>query len=561
MPAETFNVLIGGKAGEGVKKAAQVLAHLAMASGKHVFQTDDYQSLIKGGHNFSVVSISDTKLYNSYSAIDLIISFDDRSIRQHAGQLKPGALHFVNGDDAASADSSMINLPLGSLMREVYGAKGNVSLSAIAIFCAVCGIEARDLEQSIKREFKHSIEQNITYAEAVYKLVKELELGEAYPLSTSKMGARKLYSGNQLIALGAWAAGLDIYFSYPMTPASSILHYLALKRESHKVFAVHAESELAAANMAVGACFAGKRSAVGSSGGGFALMQEAFSLAGMVEAPLLFILSSRPGPATGVSTYTAQEDLFFALHQGHGEFPRIVASPDSFERAFSLAAELMDLAWECQSPAILLTEKHLSESSADIFPEELSLPSAPESLVSEAKPYQRYAVTDSGVSPLKFPGTEHADEDDVIKWNSHEHLESGVRTDAAEAMVAMKDKRLRKAETVKSATKKYQRVAVYGAGESLVFAYGSTALELREAMQHHPFKLVVPIYLEPFPDEELEAYRGCEAIIVEHSSQPNFAEFLRIKLDIKAKANILRYDGRHWDSKELAERVREAENA
>jgi 2-oxoglutarate/2-oxoacid ferredoxin oxidoreductase subunit alpha len=556
-----FSVLIGGKAGEGVKKAAQVLAHLAMAGGKHVFQADDYQSLIKGGHNFSIVSISNSKLYNSYTDIDLIISFDDRSLRQHAGKLKPEGMHFVNGDDCASSDPGMIKLPLGSLMKEVYGAKGNVSLSAIAIFCALSGIGLEQLKQTIKHEFKHSIAENISYATTVYEQVTELRPEQAIRLPGLLPSNAKLYTGNQLIALGAWVAGLDLYFSYPMTPASSILHYLALKRESHKVYAVHAESELAAANMAVGACFAGKRCAVGSSGGGFALMQEAFSLAGMVEAPLLFVLSSRPGPATGVSTYTAQEDLFFALNQGHGEFPRIVASPDSFERAFSLAAELMDLAWECQSPAILLTEKHLSESSGDIRLGEIAMPDARQSIVAEAKPYKRYAITDSGVSPLKFPGADNCDEDDVIKWNSHEHQESGVRTDAAEAMVMMKDKRQRKADTVKAATGKYQRIATYGEGDCLVFAYGSTALELREAMNHHPFKLVVPIYLEPFPHEELEQYRGAEAIIVEHASQPNFAEFLRIKLDIIAKANILRYDGRSWDSKDLAERVREAEHA
>jgi pyruvate/2-oxoacid:ferredoxin oxidoreductase alpha subunit len=125
----------------------------------------------------------------------------------------------------------------------------------------------------------------------------------------------------------------------------------------------------------------------------------------------------------------------------------------------------------------------------------------------------------------------------------------------------MKDKRNRKAETLTAATKRYQRVATYGEGETLVFAYGSTALELREAMKYHSFKLVVPIYLEPFPFEELKEYQNATAIIVEHASRPNFAEFLRIKLGIKAKANILRYDGRSWDSTELAKAIKEADHA
>lgn len=560
MASEVYSVLIGGKAGEGVKKAAHLIAHIAMACGKHVFQEDDYQSLIKGGHNFSIVSISDEILYNSYKYPDLIISFDDRSIRTHSAKLKPGGLHFCNGDDAASAEATALRLPLSSLMKSVYGEEGNVSLAAVSVFCAQWGIPVETLGRLIDREYRRNQAENRSFAEQVYQLTKEIlpHTPATHQMSTSPA---KLYSGNQLIASGAWTAGLDLYFSYPMTPASSILHYLALKRDSHKVYAIHVESELAAANMAIGALFAGKKAAVGSSGGGFALMQEAFSLAGMVEAPLLCFLSSRPGPATGVSTYTAQEDLFFALNQGHGEFPRIVASPDSFERAFTLSAELLDLAWEAQTPAILLTEKHLSESAADIvlsdvdFPQEAPLP------ISDESDYKRYAITDSGISPLKFPGHAHSGDDDVIKWNSHEHGENGVRIDNAPAMIAMKDKRNRKAASIRQATRRYKRVAHYGKGDTLVFAYGSTALELREALKYHSFKLIVPIYLEPFPSEELAEYRGKEAIIVEHSSHPHFAEFLRIKLDIRSKADILRYDGRTWDSMELAKLIREAENA
>jgi len=559
--AKVYSVLIGGKAGEGVKKAAQVIAHLAMAGAKHVFQCDDYQSLIKGGHNFSVVSIADEPVYNSYQSCNLIISFDDRSIRSHATELAEGGVHVVNSNDAGSATNEMIALPLTSLMKEVYGDKGNVSLAAVAIFAALTGISLESLISSISKEFKHSIEENISYATVIYRMMQDLKLPSQLSLSPQNAKAGKFYSGNQLLALGAWVAGMELYFSYPMTPASSILHYLALKRESHAVYAIHAESELAAANMAIGAAFAGKRVAVGSSGGGIALMQEAFSLAGMVEAPLLCFLSSRPGPATGVSTYTAQEDLFFALNQGHGVFPRIVASPDSFERAFSLSVELMDLAWQYQSPAILLTEKHLSESAASIDLRKIEIPDEEDLIQPESNPYQRYCLTDSGVSPLMFPGSEHCKADDVIKWNSNEHLPSGVRTDVAEQIVAMKDKRNRKAEALARASKKYSRVAMYGEGEQLVFAYGSTALELREALKYTTFKLIVPIYLEPFPDEELQEYRNASAIIVEHSSSADFAEFLRIKLGISAKANILRYDGRSWDSKELAKLIQEAGNA
>jgi len=556
---DIFTILIGGKAGEGIKKAAQVIGNLAAGLGYHSFQSDDYQSLIKGGHNFSVVSISPDKLYNSYKKASLIISFDARSVNRHLEDRAEAALHFCNEGDGE--DPTLIPLPLSEYMHQHYSGTANMSLAAIAIFCAVCGISEAQMQKSISQEFKRRVEENSRYAAAIYQLIIQRKIKQLFLLHPQMSVPARCYSGNQLIALGAWAGGLDFYYAYPMTPASSILHYLAKLRDSHGVQAIHVESELAAINMAIGSAFAGKRAMVGSSGGGFALMQEAFSLAGMVEAPLLCILSSRPGPATGVSTYTAQEDLDFALNQGHGEFARIVAAPDSFERAFSLAAELLDLAWECQSPAILLTEKHLSESLSDVhFPLE-DIPPAMPLPMPDNKPYQRYAFTDSGVSALKFPGADNCSDDDVIKWNSNEHLESGVRTDEASAIVAMRDKRKRKYATITAATRKYQRVASYGSGASIVFAYGSTALELREAQKYHPFTLVVPIYLEPFPHAELAEYKGKEVIVVEHASLPHFSRLLVEKLRVKIKADILRYDGRHFSAEELVQAIHEAENA
>ncbi|MCB5261161.1 MAG: 2-oxoacid:acceptor oxidoreductase family protein [Candidatus Cloacimonetes bacterium] len=559
MSSKIYNVLIGGKAGEGVKKAAQVIADLAVKHGQYIFQTDDYQSLIRGGHNFSLLSISDERTYNTYAKADLIVSFDQRSILRHLEDMAEGALHFCNEGD--SEDARVIPLPLSALMKEHYQGPAHISLSAVAIFAALCGISLSALQEIIKAEFRRQVDENIAYAAAIYALIKE-----RYPQGQRSLAANpdlpaKNYTGNQAIALGAYAGGLDYYYGYPMTPASSILHYLAKMRDTHGVYAIHAESELAAINMAIGSAFAGRRSAVGSSGGGFALMQEGFSLAGMVEAPLLCILSSRPGPATGASTYTGQEDLYFALNQGHGEFARIVASPDSFERAFSLAAELLDLAWECQSPAILLTEKQLSESmiNLDLPVDDLHPPLSEEAKYTE--PYERYALTESGISPLKFPGAGNCAEDDIIKWNSNEHVESGVRTDTAFTIVAMRDKRNRKYESIVKATQKYQRIARYGQGEKLVFAYGSTALELREAQKYLPFRLVVPIYLEPFPFEELSEYQGAEAIVVEHASHPNFARFLKEKLNVKIKTNILRYDGRHFHTEELIQKLKEAFDA
>lgn len=287
-------------------------------------------------------------------------------------------------------------------------------------------------------------------------------------------------------------------------------------------------------------------------------MQEAFSLAGIVEAPLLCVLSSRPGPATGISTYTAQEDLLFALHQGHGEFCRVVASPDSFERAFSLASELLCLAWKFQIPVILLTEKHLSESLTGVNFELSAIEAAEPVSAADHEGYNRYQITANGVSPLLFPPSRQ-----VIKWNSHEHLESGVRTDQAKAVASMKDKRQIKCAHLFQATKKYRRITTYGNGMKLIFAYGSTVLELREALKHLPdeYTLIALIYLEPFPYEELEPFKGRSVLVAEHSQNGAFARLLSEKLGIKTLKLLHRYDGRPFDPIELAGQIGEVDHA
>ncbi|MDP2173952.1 MAG: 2-oxoacid:acceptor oxidoreductase family protein [Candidatus Cloacimonadaceae bacterium] len=555
MSENIYTILIGGRAGEGIKKAAQVIAGLLCQAGKQVYQADDYQSLIRGGHNFSTVSSSDETVYAAYQDADLIICFDHRSVEEHAGFLKPGGVLFCNSDESDLEDGA--GIPMTSIMKKHYPEGSNIGIVAIAIFCAHHSIHQYIMRNTIKQQFKRNIAENIAFADEIYELVIKKS---SEPMDHPFDHQYRFLSGNQAIGLGAYYAGLDFYFAYPMTPASSLLHYLALKKESLGIYAIHAESELAAINMAIGSAVAGCRSAVGSSGGGFALMQEAFSMAGIVEAPLLCVLTSRPGPATGVSTYTAQEDLWFAINQGHGEFPRVVASPDCHERAFSLAAELLSLAWEVQTPAILLTEKQLSEDMRNLHLDQTSLPEASCLMDNCSKDYKRYAITESGISPLQFP---QDCPESVVKWNSHEHFETGLRTDAAGAMIAMKDKRNRKNAVLEKATRKYQRVAVYGNGENVIFAYGSTVMELREALKYTDsgFRIVAPIYLEPFPFEELKEYEGKAAIVVEHSSTGQFARFLQWKLKLQTKRNILKYDGRAFDPIKLANLLEEAIHA
>lgn len=425
-------------------------------------------------------------------------------------------------------------------------------VAGVAILAAAVGTDKKNLDDIIKNEYKGNVEDNLNFAHAIFDAADEKILRKF----SLKQGSKKktILSGSETIALGAVAGGLDIYFSYPMTPSTPVLHYLAGAGRRFGVTTVQPENEIAVANMAIGAAFTGARSMVGTSGGGFCLMQEAFSLAGMVEAPVLFFLGQRPGPSTGVPTYTEQAELRFSLTPGQGEFPRIVASPGSIEEAFYLTAELLSLVWRFQTPGILLSEKHLTESSmsVDITPENTRWA---EPILHTNGEYQRYRDTNDGISPLLFPPSK-----ELIKWNSYEHDEHGLTTETAEGIAKMHDKRRKKSERLANYLKTMHTVNSYGDGEPVIFTFGSTTMSVLEALDFGDIKATVvqPIYLEPFPYWELKKYATKESIVVEQNSTGQLESLLKEKAGVPVKSSIRQYDGRPFDPVDLAKKIREA---
>jgi len=545
-----FTYIVGGKAGEGVKKAGSAAANLFRKMGRKTFQMDDYQSLIRGGHNFSVVSSSTGDIYSHYMKADVVVNIDGRSYKIHKDHLKKDGLMIYNSGD--TEDGEGIGLPINDLSKEYSKSDLIKGVAGIAVLSYVIGMSKDDLKKVIKKEYSRGVEENLSFAEKIYDSAEE-KIDKKFELDEGEHDLPVL-SGNQSLSLGASAAGLDMYIGYPMTPASSILHFFAANKDHLKVTPIHPENEIGVANMAVGATMPGAMVMVGSSGGGMALMEEAMSLAGMSESPVLFVLASRPGPSTGVPTYTEQADLKFALNQGHGDFPMIVASPGSIEEAFYLAGEMLNMVWKYQTPGILLTEKHLSESSmtVDLDPSKVEWAS-PEEF--EGEDYKRYEVTEDGVSPLKFPPSE-----DVIKWNSYESDEKGITTEDPEVITEMHDKRRTKDETIMYDLKEVNTVNEFGEDGPVIFTYGSTTMSVREALKVGDIeaKVVQPVYLRPFPLWEMEEYMDEDVIVVEQSSTGQFATLLREKCRIVPKTVIRKYDGRPFEPKELAEKLKEA---
>jgi len=357
--------------------------------------------------------------------------------------------------------------------------------------------------------------------------------------------------------MGLVKAGLDTYISYPMTPTSPILHFLASNAEKFKLKVIHPENEIAVMLMALGFSYCGEKAAVGTSGGGFCLMTEGLSFSAMAELPVVVILGQRPGPSTGLPTYSSQTELHFALHAGQGEFARFIAAPGDAEEAYYWAGTALNLSAKFQMPAIVLTDKALGEGSYS-FDEDIvkGLKEETPLMWDRKGPYKKYLNTATGVSPCAFV----PDKDAVVKVNSYEHDENGITTEDPAVTKTMQDKRLRKEKLLRDELENYDTVKVHGNKDSAValLCWGSNKGVAVEAAEHFGLKVIQPIVMSPFPLGRFkEALRGVERLIaVEGNATGQLVELVN-KYGVAAPEKILKYDGRPFSLDELIGKIGE----
>ncbi len=538
-----ISVLIGGQAGDGIKQAGNAIARLFNRAGYYTFVYEDYPSLIRGGHNFAIIRASPKKIIAHKDKVNILIALNQDTIEKHSWRVENGFALF----DSDKVNTQGLGIPMSSITNEMklpHIVRNTISLGALA---RTVGFNFEMVEEVIRKTIGKKTEENIEAAKKGYELAEE-----KIKLEKLENDPKPLLTGNEAISLGLVKGGMKLYVAYPMTPASSILHYLAAHAEELKIRTVHPETEIAVIGMAQGAAVAGIRTACGTSGGGFALMVEHLSLSGQAEIPVVIVLSQRPAPATGVPTYTAQGDLFFSMFAGHGEFARAVIAPGDSEEAFYLSAEAMNLAWKFQIPVILLADKHLSESTFVAELEE-SIPVEAPKLWNGEGEYKRYLDTEDGVSPLAFPGNEKA----TVKANSYEHDEYGITTEDPEIITKGHEKRLKKMHALEEYLKTKETVKVYGKEESetVVITWGSSKGAVVEACENLGAKVVQPLYLMPLPVWEIEKHVKNKLVIVaELNSTGQLARWLRYH-GINVDGTLLKYDGRPFTVDWIEERL------
>ncbi len=528
-------ILIGGKAGQGTAVTSHFIGKIFCNLGYYVFNYRDYPSLIRGGHNFNVLRISDKPVYSHRNRYDIILAFDQKTINLHQKDLKKQG--FIVGDKSLKA-KKIYKIDIQPILKKLKAPQIIENDIFIGWLFKYFGVDKKFLLREAEDIFKKG---------KIDLIKKAIEIGYGIgekKESFKRIGKKKYFiSGSQGTGVGAINAGIDIYIAYPMTPATPVLHFLAGKQLEHKFLVLQLENEIGVINTALGASFAGAKTMVGTSGGGFALMTEAMSLAGISEIPLVVYLAQRTGPATGVPTYTAQSDLKFAVNAGHGEFLRIVVAPGDAQEAIIRTQEAFYLSSKYRNLAIVINDKHGAES--DYSFDELKISSLPYErfiLKNPPKDYKSYKITNDGVSPRAVPG-----QGPVARATSYEHNEYGNTIEDAKWTVRMNDKRIKKIKYIREEIKKLNPVSVYGKGKNLIIGWGSTKGAIIDALHElKDFRFLQVSYISPFPKEivEKEIKKSQRVVLVENNATGLLGDIIAEQTGIFIKEKVLKYDAR-----------------
>lgn len=476
-----------------MNSTADIIVDVFAELGYYVNTDIEYQSLIKGGINFFDIFVSDTSKYIS-KYVDVCIALDALNLEASLPFLRSGAIIISNQKNKEKCEKKGLEFAdFHFLSIESDGKYDNTLL--IAIFTKISSLPQDILEQKITKIFARKGEEVVAHNLELFRNILSSYEGAEKVLfhHFQKIAdARPVSYGNKMLAYGAIDNGLEYYSAYPMTPASSVLTEVI---KSKKVPYLQAEDEISVSMSALGASFAGKRSMVGTSGGGFALMVESISFAIQAEIALVMILAQRAGPSTGTPTFHEQGDLNLALNPSFGDFDHIVIAPSTLEDAYYLSGYSLNLAQKYQTIVIVLIDKQFSDGKATIdealqtaWIDRGKLENTP------ASDFKRYALSADGISPYTIPGTPNGD----FIATSYEHDEYGATTEETEMKMKMTEKRWEKLKNF------YEKEGISGyevfhpSASKMLLTTSYTSYTAKEFIKNNPeFGLIIVKFLKP----------------------------------------------------------------
>lgn len=567
-----FNLVIAGEAGQGLNTLNFVLSKILFKSGFHVYSTKDYESRVRGGHNFMKIRFGDTKITAPKDKQDILLALNKAAVEIHQDFVKEDGIMIYNGESyegelrEENQDKEIFSLEAALIADDI--GNGRVANTVfVGVLLKLLGLDLKVAEEVLGEYFRRAEDIKGMNIDALRKGYEKAEVAKRrfeMPEVTPRDN-QILINGNQAIGMGAAVAGVQFYSAYPMTPATGVMNYLAKRQNDLGIVVEQAEDEIAAIMMALGGSYSGIRSMTGSSGGGFSLMVEALGFAGIAEIPLTIVNVQRPGPATGLPTRTEQADLLFAINASQGDFPLMVIGVKDAEDAFYQTYRAVNLAEKYQMPVIILSDQFLADTEINLEAFELDTLQRYNGFISDEQAegisdYKRYEFTEDGISPLAYPGQMT---ESVVLIDSDEHDEHGHIIEDAETRVAMVDKRHDKIE--KLILEDLEEPEYIGPEETdyLLIGWGSTygpLQEARELLEEDGYNVGLLTFSDvwPLPIEELEdRIDNTVSIMVENNATAQFSRLISSETGIMVNHEIVKYDGRPYTAEEIYDAIKE----
>ncbi len=555
-----LSIVICGEAGQGIQTIEYLFPKILKQYGLNVFSYKEYMSRVRGGSNSTLIRVSDSPVRAFCKKTDILFSLSPGEMHIHRllNRIDKNTFIFVDSDSNTKLDdlkSKIRQIPVLKLAMQA-GDKLYSNSVVLGMLCALLKLPFENALSAVERWFCNKgsriCEENKKAIELGYDyFTKNVDLDIKVDLKTDqKVKNHLLMNGAEAVALGAVAGGCNFVSSYPMSPSTGVLTNLAVYSKEFDIIVEQAEDEISAMNMALGAWYAGARALVTTSGGGFALMTEALSLAGMIESPIVIHLAQRPGPATGLPTRTEQADLMFALFSGHGEFERVILAPGNLEQAFSCTMKAFDIADKYQIPVFVLTDQYLMDTIYN-FQELEQIKDLPSYIVKTSSEYRRYEITENGISQRGVPGYGNG----LVCVDSDEHDESGKITEDFSTRKKMVEKRLRKLKNFSD------EISAEFIGdkdfEYLIVCFGSTRDIVLEATKDFENLAVVHLQqLYPLPSN-LNEYlnKSKKTLVVESNATSQLGKLLKMELGFNNFKTLNKYDGLPFYVEEITDAV------
>ncbi len=553
---EVFALKLAGPAGSGILSAGETLFRAFVKSGYYVQGYPEYLSLIKGGHNTYLITISKNPFPNNSPKIDLLLALTQNALDNEHGNLNEDTR--IVADLSLKSDHEHKKLYQPALLDISKTAGNPLTLNTVIVGFATHQLKLNTnlvwelLQNDLSGKSQTLLNQNKLAFDKAVELSKQYFLELDLP-KQNNLNHQLVMNGSQGVGLGAIAAGVNLYAGYPMTPSSPLLHFMASHQSEFNYLVRQTEDELCAINLIVGASFTGAKTMTGTSGGGFVLMEEGISLSAMLETPVVIYLAMRPGPATGLPTWTSQSDLLLAINAGQGEFPKIVLAPSDPTECFLLTHQAFSLSQTYHCPVIILSDKYLAENNYSIpnLPplEPISLSAvSPNSKSNEM--FSRYQFTPSGIHSRTLPGMPAGE----YLANSDEHEATGLVDESAETRLANNQRRLHRFMEIK---RNIPLPEVTGVGDKAIISWGSLKYIARAVAQNQNLVHIHFNHLWPLPENLDKLFNGyLKLISIENNETHQLARLLRQETGVTIQLQLGEDSGRPLDSDKLIDQIK-----